>query len=47
VNFVNKGGNFYEASSSQNNLKSKISAIEFIGQPSLHRSLITKLDSKG
>ena len=47
VNFTNKGGSFYETSSTNNNLKSKISALEFIGHPTKESTIITKLDNTG
>ena len=31
VNYVNKGGSIFESSSNTNNLKSKISSIDFLG----------------
>ena len=46
-NFTSKGGSYYETSNSHNNLKSKISSLEFIGSPASKGSVISKLDNSG
>ena len=47
VNFVNKGGSYFESSSSINNkIKQRISTVDFTGLTnSKQRSVITKLDN--